>query len=77
MFLTVEDVVAGGLRRAVVLGEDPRQGPDDRRVNGEDVPQVFVQDRVFQEEPAGKWFVIKGSSHTRSFPVAMAPTRQG
>lgn len=51
--LTVEDVIAAGLCGVVVLGEHPRQGPDDGRVNGEDVPQVFVQDRVFQEEPAG------------------------
>lgn len=52
IFLTVEDVIAGGLCGVVVLGEHPRQGPDDSGVNGEDVPQVFVQERILQGEPA-------------------------
>lgn len=62
--LTVEDVVAGGLCGVVVLGEDPRQGPDDGRVNGEDVPQVFVQDRILQEEPAGIPSVLRYSENS-------------
>lgn len=56
--LTVKDVIAAGLGGVVVLGEHPRQGPDDHRVDGEDVPQVFVQDRILQDEPAEKTFVI-------------------
>lgn len=51
--LTVEDVIAAGLCGVVVLGEHPRRGPLDGRVNGEDVPPVFVQ-----EEPAGNPSVL-------------------
>lgn len=50
--LTVEDVIAGGPCGVVVLSEHPRQGPDDNGVNGKDVPQVFVQERILQDEPA-------------------------
>lgn len=58
LVLTVEDVIVAGLCGDVVLGEHPRRGPDDGRVNGEDVPPVFVQDRIFQEEPAGNPSVL-------------------
>lgn len=57
--LTVEDVIAAGLCGVGVLGEHPCQGPDDDRVNGEHVPQVFVQGRIFQDEPAGNMFEIQ------------------
>lgn len=65
-FLTVEDVIAGGLCSVVVLGEHPRQGPDDSGVNGEDVPQVFVQERILQDEPAENPSVLcsRGNSTT-------------
>lgn len=78
VLLTVEDVVAAGLRGVVVLGEDPRQGPDDHRVNGEDVPQVFVQDRIFQEEPAGNPSAFGPSKvqPPRWFPAGLTLTKQ-
>lgn len=64
--LTIKDVVAAGLTGVVVLGEHPRQGPDNHGVNGEDVPQVFVQNRILQDEPAGKpsvFVIVKIQPH--------------
>lgn len=66
-FLTVEDVIAGGLYGVVVLGEHPRQGPDDSGVNGEDVPQVFVQEGILQDEPAEIPSVLCSSEHSTTW----------
>lgn len=50
-FLTNEDVIASRIRSVVVFREHSRQCPDHRRVNGENVPHIFIEDGVLKDEP--------------------------
>lgn len=45
-FLTSEDVIASRIC-SIVFRECPRHCPDHNGVNGENVPHVFVEDKVF------------------------------
>lgn len=51
-FLTDKDIIACRSCSVKVVGENPHHGPDRSRVNGENEPHVFVEDRVFHNKPA-------------------------
>lgn len=50
--LTNEDAIAAGRFTVVVFAQVSGQRPDDNRVDDEDVPHMFVKDKVFQNKPA-------------------------
>lgn len=50
--LTSKDVVARGFFVIEVPRTDTSQSPDHHRVNGDNESHVFIQQCVFQDEPA-------------------------